>query len=335
VLTLAVPSGLQARLARIAVETSRRDCGRHATPVPVGSDSPPARFRVGMLSFSFSRRLAPRHTQVCDATRSRLCFLAALQERSAAYLRSARYPLPFALSRRQLRGIAQVRMLPAPSLLSRGTFEASAAYSGLHATQLRLCFLAAFRSLRDITQVWMLPACLCSLVAPGSTAYLRSARYPLLSLFSRGFSKASTTSSGLDVTRLPLLSRGAWLHGVLRSARYPASSLLSRGFSKRPRHHSGVDVTRLPLLSRGAWLHGVSQVCTLPAFVFVFSWLFKSFHDILRSGCYPPAFAFSRRLAPRRPLVCTLPASFVLSWRQLHGILRSECYPLPSGSRGV
>ncbi len=198
-----------------------------------------------MLSFSFSRRLAPRHTQVCDATRSRLCFLAALQERSAAYLRSARYPLPFALSRRQLRGIAQVRMLPAPSLLSRGTFEASAAYSGLHATQLRLCFLAAFRSLRDITQVWMLPACLCSLAALSSAAYLRCARYPLLSLFSRGFSKASTTSSGLDVTRLPLLSRGAWLRGVLWSARYPLPSF-SRGVSSTA--SSGLNATRFLLV---------------------------------------------------------------------------------------
>lgn len=268
-LTLAVPSGLQARLARIAVETSRRDCGRHATPVPVGSDSPPARFRVGMLSFSFSRRLAPRHTQVCDATRSRLCFLAALQERSAAYLRSARYPLPFALSRRQLRGIAQVWMLPAPSLLSRGTFEASAAYSGLHATQLRLCFLAAFRSLRDITQVWMLPACLCFLAALSSAAYLRCARYPLsffsrlelrgvlwsarypLPSFSRGVS--STASSGLNATRFLLV------HAACSSAASSGlhatrvDSAFSRPLRQLPRHRSGLDAT----LSRRCFLAAV------------------------------------------------------------------------------
>jgi hypothetical protein len=165
------------------------------------------RFRTAPASFCSFAALAPRHRSGLDATRLGLFFLAALPKASAAYsgkhatrlslcflaaLESFRditqvwmLPAVFAFSRRQLRGIAQVKMLPSSLFAFSRLLKASA--TSLRSGCYPLPFLSRRRQLRGISQVCMLPLLrcgleqnrlLCSLAAFSSAASSGQACYP-------------------------------------------------------------------------------------------------------------------------------------------------------------
>jgi hypothetical protein len=255
-----------------------------------------------MLSFAFSRRLAPRHSPV--RMLPILVFaLSRLFEASAASLRSGCSPLPF-LSRRRLapRHISGLlcypcslrsRAEPAP-LLSRGVQLRGILRSACYPCPFRprtapasFCSLAAsaprHRSGKDATRPGLF------FLAALSGASAASSVVRMLPSFVFAFSRlfeASAASLRSGCSPLPLLSRGVELRGILWSACYP---LLFR--------------------SRRRQLRGIAQVRMLPVFVFAFSRLFEASAASLRSGCSPLSFLSRRRQLRGITQVSMLPLS--------------------------
>jgi hypothetical protein len=120
-------------------------------------------------------------------------------------------------------------MLPASvSSFSRHFPKLPRHRSGQDATQLRLCFLAAFRSFRDITQVRMFPAVFAfsRLSAPRHRSGKDATQLPLCSLAAL---EASAASSGKDATQLSLCFLAAFesVRGIAQVWMLPASFSLS------------------------------------------------------------------------------------------------------------